>query len=114
MAAQDESSVYLSVITEAEILFGFAKKPKATRAASEVRLAVSSLIVLPWTTDAAFFYGTLRAENERLGINIGSLDMLIAAHALAVNAVLVTGDRAIGRLVGGPETVNWADDLRPN
>lgn len=114
IAAQDESPLYLSVISEAEIFFGFAKRPEATRVADQMNLVLGSMIVLPWTTEAAFAYGALRAKNERLGINVGNLDMLIAAHALAEGAVLITGDRAIGRLVGGPETVNWADDLRPN
>ena len=40
--------------------------------------------------------------------------MLIAAHAVAENAVLVTSYGAIAKLVGGPETVNWADDLQLN
>jgi predicted nucleic acid-binding protein len=40
--------------------------------------------------------------------------MLIAAHAIAEGAVLVTNDVAISKLEGGPATVNWADDLRTN
>jgi len=40
--------------------------------------------------------------------------MLIASHAISQNAVLVTSDAAIAKLAGGPKTVNWANDLRPN
>lgn len=72
------------------------------------------LKVLPWTSEAAHAYGVLRARNEALGISVGSLDMLIAAHAIAEGATLVTSDGAIAKLVGGPPTVNWANDLRPN
>jgi predicted nucleic acid-binding protein len=44
----------------------------------------------------------------------GSLDLLIAAHALAAQATLITSDAALAKLAGGPATVNWATDLRPN
>jgi tRNA(fMet)-specific endonuclease VapC len=76
--------------------------------------ALAGLKVLPWTSEAAHAYGVLRASNEVLGISVGSLDMLIAAHAIAEGAVLVTNDGALSKLVGGPPTVNWADDIRPN
>lgn len=78
-----------------------------------MRESLSRLRILPWTSAAANAYGMLRARNESLGIAVGPLDMLIAAHALAEGTVLVTSDGAISKLAGGPITVNWADDLAP-
>jgi len=112
--AQDISPVYVSAITEGEILYGLAKRPAAHQVAHYMHAALAGLKVLPWNSEAALIYGSLRAKNESLGIAIGGLDMLIAAHAIAEGAVLVTNDGAISRLAGGPDTVNWADDLRPN
>ena len=112
--AVDAGAVCLSVVTVAEILYGLARRPEATRRAHMVELFLQNMRVLPWMSSTSLAYAALRAENERRGIAVGNLDMLIAAHALAENAVLVTSDGAIGKLVGGPETVNWADDLRTN
>ena len=108
-----EDTVAISVITEAEIRFGLALKPEAHHLATE-EFVLSGLIILPWTSEAARAYAVLRAENQRLGLAAGSLDMLIAAHAIAAGAVLVTSDGALSKLAGGPVTVNWADDIRPN
>jgi len=111
---QELGPVDVSVITEGEILFGLAKRPDAHQVAYFMHATLAGLRKLPWTSEVALAYGALRAQNESRGINVGSLDMLIAAHALSADAVLVTSDEAIGRLVGGPQTVNWADDLRLN
>jgi tRNA(fMet)-specific endonuclease VapC len=112
--AQDISPVYVSAITEGEVLFGLAKRPDAHQVAHFMYAALAGLKVLPWDSNAAAAYGRLRARNESAGITVGGLDMLIAAHAVAENAILVTNDKAIAKLAGGPPTANWADDLRPN
>jgi tRNA(fMet)-specific endonuclease VapC len=54
--------------------------------------------ILPWDSDAARKYGQLRAVLERDGQPMGNLDVMIAAHALAVGAVLVTNDQAFARI----------------
>jgi tRNA(fMet)-specific endonuclease VapC len=53
-------------------------------------------------------YGDLRADLERRGEPIGSLDTLIAAHALSVNAVLVTNNTREFSKVRGLQLENWA------
>lgn len=57
---------------------------------------------------ALWAYGDLRADLERLGEPIGSLDTLIAAHALSVNAVLVTNNTREFSKVRGLQLENWA------
>lgn len=56
-------------------------------------------------------YGKLRARQEGAGKMIGALDLLIAAHAVAVGAVLVTNDKAFAQVTALPGRVNWATDL---
>ena len=92
------SQVLISAVTEAELLFGAARKREAVRlktAIDEFLLRVDSL---PWDSNAARHYADVRAALEIAGTPMGNLDMMIGAHALAVEAVLVTNDRSFRRL----------------
>lgn len=109
-----EERLTISVITEAEMRYGVALKPEASRLARSVERILTGFDILPWTSEAAAIYGRFRAENRHRGLAAGNLDMLIAAHAISAGAVLVTCDAAISKLAGGLVTVNWADDLRLN
>jgi len=94
LMATPMEQVCISVITEAELLFGLAKRPDALglqKAVNEFLLRVDSL---PLDSVAARQYGDLRAWLEGSGKEIGNMDLIIAAHALAVDAVLVSNDKA--------------------
>ena len=54
--------------------------------------------VLPWHEPVAQCYGELCAALEAIGVNLGDLDMMIAAHAVAVGAILVSRDKAFGQM----------------
>jgi tRNA(fMet)-specific endonuclease VapC len=69
-----------------------------TRLRTVVNEFLLMVTVLPWDSDAARQYGQLRATLERKGQPMGSLDMMIGAHALASALILVTNDRAFGRV----------------
>jgi tRNA(fMet)-specific endonuclease VapC len=58
--------------------------------------------VLPWESATAERYGLARADMARCGKMLAPLDLLIAAHALSVNAVLVTNDRAFSQMADLP------------
>lgn len=88
----------LSVISEGELLYGLAKKPNALNLHRIVREFLKRVDVLDWDSDVAEYYGSLRAQLERSGSLMGSLDMQIAAHAAQVGAVLVTNDQAFKRV----------------
>jgi tRNA(fMet)-specific endonuclease VapC len=90
----------VSAVTEGELLFGLARRPDATQLQIAVREFLSRVEVLVWDSSAAARYGVLRAAMEASGTPLGNLDTLIAAHALAVHATLVTHDRAFGRVAG--------------
>ena len=90
--------VAISVITEAELLFGLARRPQAHALAASVESLLMRVAILPWNSNCARHYASIRAELERRGQPIGVLDMMIAAHALAEDAVLVTNDAAFRRI----------------
>jgi tRNA(fMet)-specific endonuclease VapC len=88
------AKVCISTITQAELLLGVARKPDAIRLKNIVHEFLLRLEILPWNGDAAEAYAQLRSECERKGTPLGSMDMLIAAHAVATGAILVTHDSA--------------------
>ena len=100
VVAAPMASLCISVITEGELLYGLAKRPEAKRLHLAVREFLRRVDVLPWDRHAAERYGTVRAEMERKGKTLASLDMQIAAHALSLSAVLVSSDRAFRQVVG--------------
>jgi tRNA(fMet)-specific endonuclease VapC len=92
------ASLCMSAITAGELLYGLARRPDAVRLQAAVTELMRRVDVLQWDVSAAERYGMVRAELERTGRSLGSLDMLIAAHALAAGAVLVTNDRAFSQV----------------
>jgi tRNA(fMet)-specific endonuclease VapC len=88
----------ISAVTEGELRFGAARLPHATRLHTMIEDFFLRVAILPWDSDAAQHYGQLRAALEREGQPVGNLDAMIAAHALALDAILVTNDRAFGRI----------------
>jgi tRNA(fMet)-specific endonuclease VapC len=90
--------IAISSVTEGELCYGVARRSDATRLRTVVNEFLLMVTVLPWDSDAARQYGQLRATLERKGQPMGSLDMMIGAHALASALILVTNDRAFGRV----------------
>ncbi len=88
------ASLCISAITEGELLFGLAKRPDAKRLHLAVREFLLRVDVMPWDATVAEYYGIVRADLERKGKILAPLDLLIAAHAMSIGAVLVTNDKA--------------------
>jgi tRNA(fMet)-specific endonuclease VapC len=93
-------SAVISSITEGELRYGLARKPGATALGEAVASFLRHVQVLPWDSVAAQAYGDLRARLEADGTPLGSLDTLIASHALAAGCVLATHDKAFARVPG--------------
>lgn len=101
--------VAISSITGAELAFGVAKSgSERNRRALEKFLA--PLEVLPFDEAAMYRYGDVRTMVEKRGKPIGALDLLIAAHALAVNAILVSNNLREFRRIDGLTVENWVSD----
>jgi tRNA(fMet)-specific endonuclease VapC len=92
--------ICLSVVTEAELLYGVAKRPEARKLRAAIDAFLAAIEVLAWSSASARRYATIRAELERRGKPLGALDLFIAAHAVEHDAVLVTNDRAFGGVPG--------------
>jgi tRNA(fMet)-specific endonuclease VapC len=92
--------IAISSVTEGELCHGVARRPDAARLRTIVDEFLLGVTILPWDSDAARQYGQLRATLERNGKPMGSLDMMIGAHALASALTLVTNDQAFGRIKG--------------
>ncbi len=89
----------ISVITAAEIRYGLAKRGFPTGLMARVNAFMERVSVYPWNSDVALQYGSFRAECEKKGAMLATLDMMIAAHAYMFqvnnnNMILVTRDKA--------------------
>lgn len=104
------TSLCISSITQGELLFGLAKRPMAHRLHAAVREFLLRVDVLPWNSTTGECYGTVRANLESQGKILGPLDLLIAAHALETDAILVTSDRAF-RQITHLRIEDWTESL---
>lgn len=98
--------VAMSCITGAELSFGVEKSGSA-RNRRALDKFFAPLEVLPFDEAAMRQYGVLRAHLEAAGTPIGSLDTLIAAHAVSVGAICVTSNEREFSRVPGLVIENW-------
>ena len=92
------AQVAVSAVTEGELRYGVARLPDATRLQKVVNEFLLRVTILPWDSGAAQEYGRLRAVLEGEGQTMGNLEMMIGAHALASDLILVTHDKAFKRI----------------
>lgn len=112
-ASNPQALFRISVIVDCELRYGLARKPQARLLAAYER-TMATLMVLPLEPDAAATYALLRQRLTASGIGLDANDTLIAAHALTINATLVSADAAFAR-VSGLHVENWlADGSSPN
>lgn len=100
-------TVAISVVTAFELEIG-ALRVQGQHYSEAVRLFIGEFPVLPLENSARKFYGQLRTALERRGERIGAHDMLIAAHALALDATLVTNNEKEFWRIKGLSIENWA------
>jgi tRNA(fMet)-specific endonuclease VapC len=92
--------VCVSAITVAELHNGVQKSAAVAKNEEALGYFLTSFDVLEFGEEAATASGKIRATLEKAGTPIGSLDMLIAGHAIAESTVLVTHDRDFKRIAG--------------
>lgn len=96
----------VSSLTAAELAYGVEKSGSA-RNIQALDKFLAPLEIAAFDEMAFRHYGRLRADLERRGQPIGSMDMLIAAHALALDAILVTNNTREFERVDGLRLDNW-------
>jgi len=97
----------ISAVTRSELRFGVARRPEVTRLAEIVDAFLSVARTMSWDAHAADEHGRLRAHLADRGRRMGDFDEMIAAHALALRAVLVTDNVRRFSRVPGLEVENW-------
>lgn len=100
------NDIAISSIVVAELAFG-ASKSKSDRSTPKLMNFLASIQSVAFDDEAAFKYGKLRHDLESLGTPIGPLDTQIAAHALALDCVLVTNNEREFKRVPGLKIENW-------
>ena len=100
--------VGISVITLAELEYGVSKSGQPAKNRKALELFVSPLEVAAFDRRATVVYGRIRALLEKKGRPIGSMDLLIAAHALSLDVRLVTNNVREFKRVPGLRVENWA------
>lgn len=108
LRALDISTVGVSSITVAELQYGVAKSTRPEQNALGLAALLAPLDVLAFDDGAAAAYGAVRAELERAGTPIGSMDLLIAAHALALGRTVVTNNTREFSRVAGLKAEDWS------
>lgn len=98
LASLPVGSVDISSVTLAEIQYGLHRKGNPARLTKALEQILLRMDVLPWDEPAALCYGELCATLEERGISLSDFDMMIAAHAVTVDAILVSRDKAFGRI----------------
>lgn len=91
----------LSSVTLAELEYGLHRKGQPVRLRNALTQVLRHMDVLPWDEDVATCYGEFCATLEAQGINLSDFDMMIAAHAVAVSATLVSRDKAFTQVAAG-------------
>jgi tRNA(fMet)-specific endonuclease VapC len=99
----------ISSVTVAELEFGVQKSQFFEKNQQALMQFLLPLNIVDFDLTAANIYGVIRATLEKKGTPIGSLDTLIAAHALSMQATLITNNVREFSLVPGLKLENWVD-----
>ncbi len=106
IAAAGENTVCTSIIVAAELRYG-AEKSGSPQLTDRVDLILSALEILALEPPADRHYGQIRQQLTRQGLPIGPNDLLIAAHAVALNLTVVTANAREFSRVPGLKVENW-------
>ena len=109
-ASLDRGQVWLSAIVAAELRFGAAKLA-SIRFSAAVEAWLAGFDVRPWPLEATRHYANIRAALERGGQPIGNMDLLIAAHAMAEDSVVVTNNAREFLRVPGLAVEEWSLEI---
>jgi len=107
LASLPMEEIVISAVTEGELMFGLAKRGHPSGLAERIHQFLIRVDVLPWDHDVTRAYADLRACCEAKGITLGSLDMMIAGHAVAADCVLVSRDKTFRRVPPPLKVEDW-------
>ncbi len=100
----------ISAVTRGELLYGLKLKAGAHRLALLVDQVLLRVQCLPWDEAAATHFASIAADFHKTGTPIGSMDTMIAGHAMATGAVLITNKTRHFSRVAGLAIENWLQE----
>lgn len=101
--------ICISSITLSELEYGVAKSINYEKNKKALEDFIYNFSILSFDSDAAHEYGKIRADLEKTGSPIGSMDMLIAAHAKSQKLILVTNNTKEFIRVDGLKIEDWKE-----
>ena len=101
------SDIGVSSITLSELEYGVMKSAKPEQNRLALAQFIAPIDIFAYDDVAAQHYGEIRAHLEKQGTPIGSLDMLISAHALSIDSVLITNNESEFKRVSNLKIENW-------
>ena len=105
----DPEDVCISVVTYAELVHGVEKSAAVEKNRVALSVLLANIEILDFDTDAANCYGKIRADLEKKGMPIGSLDMMIAGHAQSLGYTVVTNNAKEFLRVSDLRIEDWAE-----
>jgi tRNA(fMet)-specific endonuclease VapC len=99
----------ISSISVAELSYGVQRSQRRKQDQAALLQFLSPLVIADFNTNTSFSYGQIRAELESRGTPIGSLDTLIAGHAVSMGVTLVTNNEREFSRVPGLIVENWVE-----
>jgi tRNA(fMet)-specific endonuclease VapC len=103
----DVGEIAVSAITVSELQYGASKSKNQRLNKQRIEEFLSPLEILPYDEIAASIYGDIRLQLEKCGEPICPLDLLIAAHALSRNLVLISNNEKEFKRVKNLKVENW-------
>lgn len=97
----------ISVITLAELEHGVAKSQAVMKNRQVLEAFLSHVEIMDWNQGAARVYGEISTALERRGMVIGQMDLMIAAHALSLDSILITNNVREFERIPGLILENW-------
>ena len=108
MRRSGATDIAVSTVTQSELLYGARLRPDKPALMAAVRAFLTRVTVHTWDEAAAERHSDVRAVARAAGRAVGTFDIMIAAHARALGATLVTSDKAIANLaIAGLQMTKW-------
>lgn len=109
MRRSGAASISVSTVTKSELLYGAHLRADQPAIMAAVRAFFARVTVQSWDDDAAEHHAEIRSIAKSKGRSAGAFDLMIAAHARALGATLVTSDKAIGNLqIDRLKVMSWS------
>ena len=99
--------IAISAIVLSELQYGISNSQQPERNQKDLNILLSKLEILPYSETCAAFYGNIRSTLKKSGCLISGNDLLIASHAIAEDAILITNNIKEFRRIDGLIVEHW-------